>query len=162
VSLFRRFVEVTIFVLILLIVLHALGVDVSAALAGVGIGTLALGLGAQKTFENIFGGVSVLFDKVIRVGDICKVNGQMGVVEDIGLRSTRFRTLERTMLSVPNGTMATAVLENLRFRDKFLFQQAIRLRYELSTNTSDLCCRRSTGFCETVRKSKNPHREYAF
>jgi MscS family membrane protein len=133
VSLFRRFVEVTIFVLILLIVLHALGVDVSAALAGVGIGTLALGLGAQKTFENIFGGVSVLFDKVIRVGDICKVNGQMGVVEDIGLRSTRFRTLERTMLSVPNGTMATAVLENLRFRDKFLFQQAIRLRYELST-----------------------------
>jgi MscS family membrane protein len=105
---------------------------VSAALAGVGIGTLALGLGAQKTFENMFGGVSILFDKVILIGDTCKVNNQTGVVEDIGLRSTRLRTAERTLLSIPNGTMATAVVENLRFRDKFLCQQVIRLRYDLS------------------------------
>lgn len=132
VSLMRRFVEVTIFIFVLLIVLHGLGFDVSTALAGVGIGTLALGLGAQKTFENMFGGVSVLFDKVIQVGDTVKVNGQTGVVEDIGLRSSRLRTPERTVLSVPNGTMATAVLENLRFRDKFLCQQLIRLRYELA------------------------------
>ena len=131
VSLLRRFVEVTIFVFVLLIVLHGLGFDVSTALAGVGIGTLALGLGAQKTFENMFGGVSILFDKVIQVGDVVKVNGQTGVVEDIGLRSTRLRTPDRTVLSVPNGTMATAILENLRFRDKFLCQQLIRLRYEL-------------------------------
>jgi MscS family membrane protein len=132
VSLMRRFVEVTIFVFVLLVVLRGLGFDVSTALAGLGIGTLALGLGAQKTFENMFGGVSVLFDKVIQVGDVVKVNAQTGVVEDIGLRSTRLRTPERTVLSVPNGTMATAVLENLRFRDKFLCQQVIRLRYELS------------------------------
>lgn len=134
VSLMRRFIEVTIFVFVLLVVLHGLGFDVSAALAGVGIGTLALGLGAQKTFENMFGGVSVLFDKVIQVGDVVKVNSQVGVVEDIGLRSTRLRTPERTVLSVPNGTMATAVLENLRFRDKFLCQQLIRLRYELASD----------------------------
>jgi len=132
VSLIRRFIEVTIFVLVLLVVLHGLGFDVSAALAGVGIGTLALGLGAQKTFENMFGGVSILFDKVIQVGDMVKVNAQTGVVEDIGLRSTRLRTPERTVLSVPNGTMATVVVENLRFRDKFLCQQLIRLRYELA------------------------------
>jgi len=132
VSLIRRFVEVFIFILVTLIVLHGLGFDVSAALAGVGIGTLALGLGAQKTFENMFGGVSILFDKVILIGDTCKVNNQTGVVEDIGLRSTRLRTPERTLLSIPNGTMATAVIENLRFRDKFLCQQVIRLRYDLS------------------------------
>ena len=132
VSLVRRFVEVSIFILVTLVVLHGLGFDVSAALAGVGIGTLALGLGAQKTFENMFGGVSVLFDKVVQVGDTCKVNNQTGVVEDIGLRSTRLRTPERTLLSIPNGTMATAVIENLRFRDKFLCQQTIRLRYDLS------------------------------
>jgi MscS family membrane protein len=132
VSLIRRFVEVSIFILVTLVVLHGLGFNVSAALAGVGIGTLALGLGAQKTFENMFGGVSILFDKVILVGDTCKVNNQSGVVEDIGLRSTRLRTPERTLLSIPNGTMATAVIENLRFRDKFLCQQAIRLRYDLS------------------------------
>jgi len=132
VSLIRRFVEVSIFILVTLLVLHSLGFDVTTALAGVGIGTLALGLGAQKTFENMFGGVSILFDKVIQIGDICKVNNQTGVVEDIGLRSTRLRTPERTLLAVPNGVMATAIVENLRFRDKFLCQQVIRLRYDLS------------------------------
>jgi MscS family membrane protein len=132
VALIRRFVEVSIFIIVGLVVLHGLGFDVSAALAGVGIGTLALGLGAQKTFENMFGGVSILFDKVILIGDTCKVNNQTGMVEDIGLRSTRLRTPERTVLSIPNGTMATAVIENLRFRDKFLCQQVIRLRYDLS------------------------------
>ena len=134
VSLVRRFIEVTIFIFITLLVLHGLGFDVSTALAGVGIGTLALGLGAQKTFENMFGGISVLFDKVIQVGDTCKVNNQIGVVEDIGLRSTRLRTGERTLLSIPNGIMASAVVENLRFRDKFLCQQVIRLRYDLSAD----------------------------
>src|SRR5208283_2686096 len=76
VSLVRRFVEVCIFLLITLLVLRNLGVDVSTALAGVGIGGLALGLGAQKTFENMFGGVSILFDKVIQIGDTCRINNQ--------------------------------------------------------------------------------------
>ena len=132
VSLIRRFIEVSIFLLVSLLVLKNLGVDVSTAIAGIGIGSLALGLGAQKTFENLFGGVSILFDKVIQIGDTCRINNQTGVVEDIGLRSTRLRTGERTLLSIPNGTMATAVIENLRFRDKFLCQQTIRLRYDLS------------------------------
>jgi len=132
VSLIRRFTQVFIFLLVTLMVLSNLGVDVSTALAGIGIGSLALGLGAQKTFENLFGGVSILFDKVIQIGDTCKINNQTGVVEDIGLRSTRLRTAERTLLSIPNGIMASAVVENLRFRDKFLCQQTIRLRYDLS------------------------------
>jgi len=132
VSLLRRFIEVVIFLLVILIALRALGVDVTPALAGVGIGGLALGLGAQKTFENIFGGVSILFDKVIVVGDTCKINNQTGTVEDIGLRSTRLRTEQRTVLSIPNGIMASSTVENLRFRDKFLCQQVIRLRYDLS------------------------------
>jgi len=132
VSLIRRFTQVFIFLLVTLMVLSNLGVDVSTALAGIGIGSLALGLGAQKTFENLFGGVSILFDKVIQIGDTCRINNQTGVVEDIGLRSTRLRTGERTLLSIPNGIMASAVVENLRFRDKFLCQQTIRLRYDLS------------------------------
>ena len=132
VSLVRRFIEISIFLLVTLLVLRNLGVDVSTALAGVGIGGLALGLGAQKTFENMFGGVSILFDKVIQIGDVCKINNQTGVVEDIGLRSTRLRTAERTLLSIPNGVMSSGTLENLRFRDKFLCQQIIRLRYDLS------------------------------
>src|SRR6516165_2154980 len=125
VSLVRRFVDVVVFLFVSLTVLKTLGVDVSTALAGVGIGGLALGLGAQKTFENVFGGVSILFDKVIVVGDTCKINNQVGTVEDIGLRSTRLRTPERTVLSIPNGILASSTIENLRFRDKFLCQQVI-------------------------------------
>ena len=132
VSLVRRFVEVVIFLFVSLTVLKTLGVDVSTALAGVGIGGLALGLGAQKTFENMFGGISILFDKVIVVGDTCRINNQVGTVEDIGLRSTRLRTPERTVLSIPNGVLSSSTIENLRFRDKFLCQQIIRLRYDLS------------------------------
>ncbi len=132
VSLLRRFVQVVIFLFVSLFILHGLGVNVSAALAGVGIGTLAIGLGAQKTFENMFGGVSILFDKAVQVGDSCKINNQTATVEDIGLRSTRLRTTERTLLTIPNGTMATATIENLRFRDKFLCQQTLRLRYDLA------------------------------
>jgi len=132
VSLVRRFTEVSIFLVVTLLVLNSLGVNVSTAVAGIGIGSLALGLGAQKTFENLFGGVSILFDKVIQIGDTCRINNQTGVVEDIGLRSTRLRTGERTLLSIPNGIMASAVVENLRFRDKFLCQQILRLRYDLA------------------------------
>ena len=134
VSLVRRFIEVSIFLVVTLLVLNNLGVNVSTAVAGIGIGSLALGLGAQKTFENLFGGVSILFDKVIQIGDTCRINNQTGVVEDIGLRSTRLRTGERTLLSIPNGIMASAVVENLRFRDKFLCQQILRLRYDLSSD----------------------------
>jgi MscS family membrane protein len=132
VSLVRRFIEVTIFLFVSLFALRILGLDISTALAGVGIGGIALGLGAQKTFENLFGGISILFDKVVLIGDTCKINNQLGVVEDIGLRSTRLRTNDRTLLSIPNGTMATSTIENLRTRDKFLCQQIVRLRYDLS------------------------------
>jgi MscS family membrane protein len=132
VSLVRRFTEITIFLFVTLFALRILGLDISTALAGVGIGGIALGLGAQKTFENLFGGISILFDKVVLIGDTCKINNQLGVVEDIGLRSTRLRTNDRTLLSIPNGTMATSTIENLRTRDKFLCQQIVRLRYDLS------------------------------
>jgi MscS family membrane protein len=132
VSLIRRFTEVSLFIFVTLLVLRSLGVDVTTALAGVGITGLAIGLGAQKTFENMFGGISILFDRVIQIGDVCRVGNQTGVVEDIGLRSTRLRTADRTLLSIPNGVISTATLENFRFRDKFLCQQVVRLRYDLS------------------------------
>jgi MscS family membrane protein len=134
VSLGQRVLNVLIFVVIALIYLNWLNVNVTAALAGLGIGGLAIGLGAQKTFENLLGGISILTDKAIVVGDACKIGDQSGVVEDIGLRSTRIRTDFRTVVSIPNGTVATATLENFRFRDKILCKQLVRLRYDLSAD----------------------------
>jgi MscS family membrane protein len=102
----------------------------STALAGLGIGGLAIGFGAQKTIENLFGGISVLGDEVFRVGDVCRFGDRTGFVEDIGLRSTRIRTEERTLLAIPNGTVATINLENLSRRDKILFKTNLNLRSE--------------------------------
>jgi MscS family membrane protein len=111
-------------------ILGVLGFNMSTALAGVGIGTLAVGFGAQQTIANLFGGVSVLGDEVIRVGDVCKFGDRTGTVEDIGLRSTRVRTEERTLLAIPNGTVATINVENLSRRDKILFKTVLGLHPE--------------------------------
>lgn len=126
----ERILKFTIFVLGILVVLNDLGFNLSTALTGLGIGGLAIGFGAQKTIENLFGGVSVLGDEVFRVGDVCRFGDRTGVVEDIGLRSTRIRTDERTLVAIPNGTVATINLENLSRRDKILFKTTLSLRPE--------------------------------
>jgi MscS family membrane protein len=115
-------------------VLSSLGFNMSTALAGLGIGGLAIGFGAQKTIENLFGGVSVLGDEVFRVGDTCRFGDRSGTVEDIGLRSTRIRTEERTLLAIPNGTVATINLENLSRRDKILLKTNLSLRSETKSD----------------------------
>jgi MscS family membrane protein len=126
----ERILKAVIFVVGVLAVFSNLGFNMSTALAGLGIGGLAIGFGAQKTIENLFGGVSVLGDEVFRVGDVCRFGDRTGVVEDIGLRSTRIRTDERTLVAIPNGTVATINLENLSRRDKILFKTTLGLRPE--------------------------------
>ena len=126
----ERILKAMVFVMAVLLVFNSLGFNMSTALAGLGIGGLAIGFGAQKTIENLFGGVSVLGDEVMLVGDVCRFGDRTGVVEDIGLRSTRVRTEERTLLAIPNGTVATINVENLSRRDKILFKMNLGLSSE--------------------------------
>ena len=126
----ERILKAVIFCMGVLAVLGSLGFNMSTALAGLGIGGLAIGFGAQKTIENLFGGVSILGDEVVRVGDVCRFGDRTGTVEDIGLRSTRIRTEERTLLAIPNGTVATINIENLSRRDKLLFKTNLGVRSE--------------------------------
>ena len=126
----ERILKAVIFALGVLAILGNLGFNMSTALAGLGIGGLAIGFGAQQTIANLFGGVAVLGDEVFRVGDVCRFGDRTGVVEDIGLRSTRIRTDERTLVAIPNGTVATINLENLSRRDKILFKTTLGLRPE--------------------------------
>jgi MscS family membrane protein len=126
----ERLAKAAVFITAVFFVLGTLGFNMTTALAGLGIGGLAIGFGAQKTIENLFGGVSVLGDEVIRVGDVCRFGDRTGTVEDIGLRSTRVRTEERTLLAIPNGTVATINIENLSRRDKILFKTNLGLRLE--------------------------------
>jgi MscS family membrane protein len=112
-----------------LVALHHFGVNLTAALAGLGVGGIALALAAQRTLENVIGGISLIFDQTVHVGNSIRVAATQGTVQDIGLRSTRIRTLDRTVVSVPNGQIANMTLENFSSRDKFWFHPILSLGY---------------------------------
>jgi MscS family membrane protein len=128
----QRILSVVIVIIAGLAMLSILGFDLTTAIAGLGIGSIALAFAAQKTLENLLGGVSIIGDQVVRVGEVCRIADREGTVEGISLRSTLIRTLQRTELSVPNGQLANMNLENLSRRDKFLFEIRIGLRQETS------------------------------
>ena len=120
-----------VFVIIgLFLILRTLGFEITAAIAGLGVGGIAIAFAAQKTLENLFGTVTIVTDKPIRVGDYCQAGTTEGNVESIGLRSTRIRTPDRSLVTIPNGQLATMTVGNISERDKFLFRHIIRLRYD--------------------------------
>jgi len=111
----------------LIAVLSELGYPVSGLLAGLGIGGLALALAAQKTGENLFGSLSLALDRPFDVGEFVKIEDFMGHVESVGLRSTRFRTLDRTLITLPNGRVADMRIENYSARDRMRLACVISL-----------------------------------
>jgi len=110
-------------------VLSVLGYPVASLLAGLGIGGLAFALAAQKTVENLFGAFSIGADQPFRIGDFVKIEDFTGTVETIGLRSTRVRTLDRTLITIPNGKLAEMRLESFSVRDRLRFACVLRLSY---------------------------------
>jgi MscS family membrane protein len=113
------------------VLLQNVGLDVTGLIAGLGVGGIAVALAAQKTIENIFGGISVIADQPVNVGDLCRFrDGRTGVIEEIGLRSTRIRTPDRTLVTIPNADFAQRELENLAARDRIRLYAVIGLRYE--------------------------------
>jgi MscS family membrane protein len=128
--LLRRMIDGIVLFAGLLFSLYHFGVNPTAALAGLGVGGIAVALAAQKTLENVIGGISLIADQVLRVGDFLKLGDVSGTVEDVGLRSTRIRTMDRTLVSVPNGQIANMSLETFSARDKFWFHPLVGLRYE--------------------------------
>lgn len=126
----RKTIKAAIFALAVLAALDSFGFNVTALIAGLGVGGIAVALAAQKTLENLFGGATLIADRPVKIGDFCRFGDKVGVIEDIGLRSTRVRTLERTLVTVPNAEFATLQLENFAVRDKILFKPRLGLRYE--------------------------------
>lgn len=126
----QRTAKIAIVTLGIIAILGAIGIDVTTGLAALGIGGIALALGAQKTIENFVGSVTLIADRPIRVGDYCKVGDITGTIENIGIRSTRIRTLDRTLVTIPNGTFSSDTIENYAFRDKFKFYDTLSFRKE--------------------------------
>jgi len=112
-----------------LVFLAALGYSVTSLVAGLGLGGLALALASQKTFENLFGAFSLGIDQPFREGDFVRIEDVVGTVESLGLRSTKIRTLDRTIVSIPNGKLAEMRLETFATRDRLRFACTLRLEY---------------------------------
>jgi len=126
----RRTLKVLLIAMFGIGALQALGFSITSLLAGLGIGGLAIALASQKTVEHLFGGVTLVADQPVRVGDACRFGDKIGTVEDIGLRSTRIRTIDRTVISIPNGEFSSIQIENFSRRDRTRLHTTLSLGYD--------------------------------
>lgn len=109
---------------------NSLGIPVVGVIAGLGIGGLAIALAAQSTIENFIGGIALLIDRPVAVGDLCRIGDKIGRIEFIGLRSTRIRGLDRAVTTIPNKEFSNMEIINLDKRYQILLHTTIGLRYE--------------------------------
>lgn len=131
-NLSRKIAKAVMLVMALILVLGNLGFDLTTGIAALGIGGLALAFGAQKTIENLIGSVVVVADRPVHVGDFCRFGTMEGTVIDIGIRSSRIRTLNRTIVTVPNGEFSSMQIENYTARDMFHFLHNLYLQRDVS------------------------------
>jgi MscS family membrane protein len=129
----RKIAKLVLLALGLISVLNELGFQVASLIAGLGIGGIALALAAQKTVENLFGSVSIGVDQPFREGDFVKVEDVLGNVEAIGMRSTRIRTPDRTLVTIPNGRLAELRVESFTARDRFRIFLVLGLEYRTTS-----------------------------
>jgi len=119
--------------LIIIYSLRHLGADMVPLLAGLGVGGLAIALAAQRTFANFIGSLILFVNKPVKVGDFCRYGDQIGTVESIGLLATRIRSLERTVVTVPNAEFSEMKIDNFAVRDQRLLKTVLQLRYETTS-----------------------------
>lgn len=159
---FRRFIKIGFAVIVLFIVLDNFGVDVTAGLAALGIGGIALALGAQKTLENFIGSLAIVIDQPVHIGDYCKIGTTAGTVEDIGMRSTRIRTNDKTLITIPNGDLSNQIIENYARRSRFLINKKLSLRYDTKSDQVRQMVERMTKLLEAEETISNDPRPVRF
>ncbi|MCS6991255.1 MAG: mechanosensitive ion channel family protein [Chitinophagales bacterium] len=133
---FRDITRVAVFLLYFLILLGVVfKLNITSVLAGLGIGGLAVAFAAQESIKDLFGSITIFFDKPFSVGDIVNINGVEGTVEAIGFRSTRIRTYDQTFVTVPNKRMIEANVDNLSQRDRRRARTLLRLSFQSPPET---------------------------
>jgi MscS family membrane protein len=130
---FTTIVKLVVLLIVALVWAERAGYNMSTIIAGLGVGSLAVALAAQKTLENVIGAITLYTARPVSPGDLCRFGNIVGVVEEIGLRSTMIRTLNRTMLAVPNSVFSSVEVENFSHRDRIRYYQHI----ELQMSTAD-------------------------
>ncbi|MBL7100740.1 MAG: mechanosensitive ion channel family protein [Nanoarchaeota archaeon] len=116
--LFHKTAKVLFFILGGIVILKVWGFNVGGLLAGVGIAGMVLGLALKDSLANIFGGISIVLDKSVKVGDKVKLGKDVGVIQDIGLRSTKLKTYDNELLTIPNGKLADSIIQNYVMPDE--------------------------------------------
>ncbi len=114
-------------------ILQLWGVNVAGLMAGLGIGGLAFALAAKDTAANLFGSIALLLDKSIRIGEWIKIDGVEGVVEDIGMRTTKIRTFKKSLITLPNQVIANSPIENFSRRGIRRIKIKLGLTYDASS-----------------------------
>lgn len=113
-------------------VIEFMGFSISPILAGLGVGGLAVALAIRPVLENVINGLTLYADGGIKIGELCRYGSKLGTIESIGLRSTRIRTLERSLITIPNSEFANMEIDNLERRDKRRMEHILRLRPEVT------------------------------
>lgn len=126
----RRIVKPIMVLMVGILALQNAGMNVAGLLAGLGIGGLALAMAAKTTVENMLGGITIAFDRPFKVGDFVKIGALTGTVEEVGLRSTRVRTLDRTVVTIPNSQMVDSHVENFAKRDRIRLLFTVGVQYD--------------------------------
>ena len=132
----------------LLFWLNNLGVNITTVLAGLGVGGLAVALALQRPIEDLMGALTIFSQASVRVGDLCRFGSNVGWIEEIGLRTTRVRTLTDSVVSVPNSQFAYMELDNLTFREKIRYWPTLRLRYDTRLDAIERIRERITALLE--------------
>ncbi|AEA33285.1 mechanosensitive ion channel family protein [Hippea maritima] len=114
---FNRFIKVSVIVVAFILIVQEWGYNIGAIITGLGIGGLAVALAAKDTLANMFGGLTIILDRPFKIGDWVKVGDVEGIIEDIGFRSTRIRTFEKSLISLPNSVIANTAIENFSRRN---------------------------------------------
>lgn len=127
-------VNIFIVLFALLIWLDNIGFSVTTVLAGLGIGGIAIALATQKSIENFIGAITLYLAAPVKVGDFCRVGDMKGVVEEIGLRATKLRTLENTLIIITNAELSNLHIENISQRTRFRFNPLLRLHHATSAD----------------------------
>lgn len=157
-----RLARLGVFVWVIVYALHALGYNVTSILAGLGLGGFAVALAAKDTFSNMFGSVNIVVDQPFSVGDYIVVDGTEGVVEHLGMRSTRIRTLEDSLVTVPNATVTNTKIDNRGKRNHRRVKQVLGVTYGTSRDHLQAFVEQVRAYLETVPVIRAEHTHVRF
>ncbi|MCB9187217.1 MAG: mechanosensitive ion channel family protein [Flavobacteriales bacterium] len=151
----KKGIHAAVWIMATIVGLNNAGYDVGALIAGLGIGGLAFALAAQDTVANFFGGITIFVDKPFTVNDWIIINGHEGIVEEVGIRSTRIRTFPGRLITIPNKVFAESAIENVSAEPS----RRVILMLGLTYDTSHTRIKEALGILAEIYEKFSPQLE---